>query len=126
MTYCNGWQHSGKEAIVRMVHGNTSEDIRVSRTYKADFVRRWKRIRAEAVMPCAAVRVENAAVHNSEGGSFLLAAVRSVGLVRAVGMAYFCGVYKTTPARHNISAHVVGRCVRINCKTDSRRKYNLL
>jgi DNA-binding LytR/AlgR family response regulator len=42
MAYCKSWKHAEKEAIVRVVYGETSKEITVSRTYKADFVRRWE------------------------------------------------------------------------------------
>jgi DNA-binding LytR/AlgR family response regulator len=42
MAYCKSWKHAEKEAIVRVVYGEKTEEITVSRTYKADFVRRWE------------------------------------------------------------------------------------
>jgi DNA-binding LytR/AlgR family response regulator len=42
MAYCKSWRHSDKNALVRVVHGETTEEITVTQTYKADFVRRWE------------------------------------------------------------------------------------
>jgi DNA-binding LytR/AlgR family response regulator len=42
LAYCPGWKSIGKEAIVRVMECGVQKSYPVSRTYKTEFIRRWR------------------------------------------------------------------------------------
>ncbi len=42
LAYCPCWKSIGKEAIVRVMEYGVPKSYPVSRTYKAEFIRRWR------------------------------------------------------------------------------------